>query len=368
MSPREDLAEKLAEEVWAFFKAPGRAGEGAGEAAQWFRSNKVLGGPQWLIGQFRRAMIAAAPPLTLGGVEANRPQGAPPEECVVNGGPHPSHDLRDSDASTFDVICKKCGQTDVVPGSWGKLVEPCPKPAPPDECVGGGDETAWLIEELWISPLGGGTLYVHRDFDPQAFLAQRDLPIGRQTAVFLTKDSNDAIRFSSQNEAARWIKTKLGWLATGQFEPREHMWPISAPPADGAGLVERLNNDANHFDFPEGESPIRRAACHIATDIRAVLTALADAEAQIERRKDAYRKMVEHARAGWRLYHKLGSGAATAEAKLKLAVEALEPLFDRLTVFPMTDDDDAEEIEITITRGELKRIETLSTINQGQET
>jgi len=47
------------------------------------------------------------------------------------GGPHPSHSLRSSDASTFDVICTACGHTDVTPGSWGALVDPCP--APPEE-------------------------------------------------------------------------------------------------------------------------------------------------------------------------------------------------------------------------------------------
>ena len=56
------------------------------------------------------------------GVVAERPR---------RGGPHPSHSLRSSDASTFDVICTACGHTDVTPGSWGALVDPCP--APPEE-------------------------------------------------------------------------------------------------------------------------------------------------------------------------------------------------------------------------------------------
>lgn len=42
------------------------------------------------------------------------------------GGPHLSHSLRSSDASTFDVICTACGHTDVTPGGWGALVDPCP--------------------------------------------------------------------------------------------------------------------------------------------------------------------------------------------------------------------------------------------------
>ena len=38
--------------------------------------------------------------------------------------PHESHDLRSSDASSFDVICKTCGHTDRL-GSWGYLRQPC---------------------------------------------------------------------------------------------------------------------------------------------------------------------------------------------------------------------------------------------------
>jgi hypothetical protein len=40
---------------------------------------------------------------------------------------HPSHELRFSDASSFDFICKKCGHCDQVPGGWGALARPCPK-------------------------------------------------------------------------------------------------------------------------------------------------------------------------------------------------------------------------------------------------
>lgn len=43
---------------------------------------------------------------------------------------HPSHVTRFSDASTFDEICVNCGATDIVPGGWGKLAEPCPKEPP----------------------------------------------------------------------------------------------------------------------------------------------------------------------------------------------------------------------------------------------
>lgn len=40
-------------------------------------------------------------------------------------GCHPSHVLRYSDASTYDVVCTLCGETDKVPGGWGNLVYPC---------------------------------------------------------------------------------------------------------------------------------------------------------------------------------------------------------------------------------------------------
>ena len=43
--------------------------------------------------------------------------------------PHPSHELRSSDASTFDFICEKCGCTDEVHGGWGKLALPCSRPS-----------------------------------------------------------------------------------------------------------------------------------------------------------------------------------------------------------------------------------------------
>jgi len=38
---------------------------------------------------------------------------------------HPSHEVRVSDASTYDMICVRCKATDNVPGGWGLLVEPC---------------------------------------------------------------------------------------------------------------------------------------------------------------------------------------------------------------------------------------------------
>lgn len=39
---------------------------------------------------------------------------------------HPSHRTRFAfDASTYDEVCVLCGETDQVPGGWGKLAEPC---------------------------------------------------------------------------------------------------------------------------------------------------------------------------------------------------------------------------------------------------
>lgn len=44
---------------------------------------------------------------------------------------HPSHKkVRESDASSFDMICDDCGATDMVIGGWGNLRKPCrPSPA-----------------------------------------------------------------------------------------------------------------------------------------------------------------------------------------------------------------------------------------------
>ncbi len=33
-----------------------------------------------------------------------------------------------SDASTYDEVCINCGETDQVPGGWGRLADPCPVP------------------------------------------------------------------------------------------------------------------------------------------------------------------------------------------------------------------------------------------------
>ncbi len=41
---------------------------------------------------------------------------------------HPSHVTRISDASTYDEVCVNCDATDQVPGGWGDLAKPCPKP------------------------------------------------------------------------------------------------------------------------------------------------------------------------------------------------------------------------------------------------
>lgn len=55
-------------------------------------------------------------------------------------GPHSSHVTRMSDASTYDEVCVNCGACDEVPGGWGRLAHPCPKP------VGQGGVT---IEEYY---------------------------------------------------------------------------------------------------------------------------------------------------------------------------------------------------------------------------
>lgn len=48
----------------------------------------------------------------------------------MSAGPHDSHVLRGSDASSFDHVCERCGRTDKVPGGWGELAEPCPSVMP----------------------------------------------------------------------------------------------------------------------------------------------------------------------------------------------------------------------------------------------
>lgn len=37
----------------------------------------------------------------------------------------PSHKLRGSDSSFYDVKCVYCGRHDNVPGGWGQLRVPC---------------------------------------------------------------------------------------------------------------------------------------------------------------------------------------------------------------------------------------------------
>ncbi len=59
---------------------------------------------------------------------------------------HPSHVTRFSwDASTYDEICVNCGATDQVPGGWGELANPCPKP------IGGGGIT---LQEYYDRKMG----------------------------------------------------------------------------------------------------------------------------------------------------------------------------------------------------------------------
>ena len=43
----------------------------------------------------------------------------------IEGNLHPSHVIRSSDASTFDVICTKCGAKDITGGGWGDLRYEC---------------------------------------------------------------------------------------------------------------------------------------------------------------------------------------------------------------------------------------------------
>jgi len=90
------------------------------------------------------------------------------------------------------------------------------------------NETAWLIEDVWMD--GPGTpLYIHKSFDVDRFLAEhaRDLPVRRRAEKIATNDPNEAMRFTTREDAAAWLVGKPRWLTDGQYEPREHMWPAS---------------------------------------------------------------------------------------------------------------------------------------------
>lgn len=63
---------------------------------------------------------------------------------------HPSHSTRSSDASTHDEVCVNCGATDVVPGGWGKLTDPCPNALPKSE-----DDQYVATVVLYRRPDGG---------------------------------------------------------------------------------------------------------------------------------------------------------------------------------------------------------------------
>ncbi len=59
-------------------------------------------------------------------------------------GKDPSHVTRMSwDASSYDEICVNCNSTDVVPGGWGDLANPCPNPVG----KGGMTHEEWLVKD-----------------------------------------------------------------------------------------------------------------------------------------------------------------------------------------------------------------------------
>ena len=94
---------------------------------------------------------------------------------------------------------------------------------------------AWLIEETWISPLGGGTLYVHRDFRVEKWRAEQERirDIHRRREPFLTKESTDAMRFASEHDAKTWLAQQPRFIREGgQYVAREHMWPLAADQAE----------------------------------------------------------------------------------------------------------------------------------------
>lgn len=42
--------------------------------------------------------------------------------------PHPTHKIRSSDASTYDMVCIVCGATDITGSGWGQLRFECHEP------------------------------------------------------------------------------------------------------------------------------------------------------------------------------------------------------------------------------------------------
>lgn len=76
--------------------------------------------------QERRVLKALETIMLLG----NEEQRAAVKPLIIKAaeGPHPSHNVRGSDASSFDYICTHCGACDHVPGGWGNLALPCPTP------------------------------------------------------------------------------------------------------------------------------------------------------------------------------------------------------------------------------------------------
>lgn len=66
-------------------------------------------------------------------------------------GPHPSHELRSGDASTWDVKCINCGYTDHVPGGWGELASPCRKAKPVSAML---DDIAKEAAVVWMNECG----------------------------------------------------------------------------------------------------------------------------------------------------------------------------------------------------------------------
>ena len=60
------------------------------------------------------------------------PQPQPQPQPPSSDGAHPSHKLRSSDSSMYDVICTRCGRTDITGGGWGMLTDPCLQPEKPE--------------------------------------------------------------------------------------------------------------------------------------------------------------------------------------------------------------------------------------------
>lgn len=87
----------------------------------------------------------------------------------------------------------------------------------------GEGEIAWVIEETWI----GYIHYIHKDFDVIKWRKEVDSvrELHRHRQPFITKNIDEAMRFSTEAEALSWREQQPPWFRNGdQYQAREHEW------------------------------------------------------------------------------------------------------------------------------------------------